>query len=513
MVGGMTTTETRKTPRRELNHLKDIADIASLITWRVIDISHRPYAGSWSMNPSVHFDGETWRCVIRCADYAMPDGVAVRSLGSPRAYVTTRNAMLILDPVTLQATAIYRMQENDNQPRIAQCASTGFEDMRLFVTDSGGLQGVAASLHLDRRPPQPTVPYYVPQSRGGTLRRGTQQNRPQGRLKPGGVAQMPPRPGTYMTNAPRQDSTFPAEQVILSFDQNYNIIDAQPLRGSWGSRTQKNWSPFDNATDPMFLFSVEEGKIHDVHGPIAETENNERAAIKNHGTTEVRLVRRSIQLSSGRTSAQGRFDGLRGGTQLINVGDKLDHLVGYEVPGGAWISLAHDMRHINNRKFYWHVLYAVDSTGALIAISQSFKLDPSKGIEFAAGLAVDPSTDRAVISYGIDDMECHLGVTSFEELLGLLHPLGQPRTASPTVQGDFVDEGVAVDQVAGVPVYYADVNGHEGHTASETSHDQLEPDAADSDQPNEPVASESAKQVGYIDAGDGSQIPVYGSVD
>ena len=54
-------------------------DAKAVIPWKVTDISIRPYDGFWSMNPSIHFDGQLWRCVLRCCDYAMPDGITIRS--------------------------------------------------------------------------------------------------------------------------------------------------------------------------------------------------------------------------------------------------------------------------------------------------------------------------------------------------------------------------------------------------------------------------------------------------
>lgn len=39
----------------------------------------------------------------------------------------------------------------------------------------------------------------------------------------------------------------PPEQVLLSFDENYDIVEAQPIRGDgWSGTPQKNWVPFDH---------------------------------------------------------------------------------------------------------------------------------------------------------------------------------------------------------------------------------------------------------------------------
>ena len=126
--------------------MKDAKDV---IPWKVTDLALRPYEGYWSFNPSIHFDGQLWRCVLRCCDYAMPDGVTIRSKSAGHVGQQTKNAMVILDPTTWRAVEIFKMHELDRLPR-ESCPHVGYEDMRLFRTDTGGLQGIAASLHLRR---------------------------------------------------------------------------------------------------------------------------------------------------------------------------------------------------------------------------------------------------------------------------------------------------------------------------------------------------------------------------
>jgi hypothetical protein len=114
-------------------------------------------------------------------------------------------------------------------------------------------------------------------------------------------------------------------------------------------------------------------------------------------------------VSAGRVRAH-KYEGLRGGTQLSRVGDD------------AWLGIGHQMKFVNGKKYYWHVLYLVDSRGTMMAASEPLKFAPN-GIEFAAGLAIDG--DRAVISFGVDDMKCRLGETSLEAVLELLRPIEQ----------------------------------------------------------------------------------------
>jgi hypothetical protein len=405
--------------------------VQDLIPWRVIDLAYRPFgSGFWAFNPSIHFDGETWRCVLRCCDYCMPSGRTVRSKNAGFAGQQTKNAMVILDPTTWRAVRIYKMHERDGLSR-ATTPHVGFEDMRLFRTDAGGLQGIAASLHLQR---------------------GAQK--------------------FALEGSPQSQ---PPEQVIVSFDEEYNIVAARPIRGDGWSGPQKNWVPFDDVAEPRFLYSIGKGTLFDSQGrlggdarlvrpsvnarpflaqrppssaplppqeaipPVPTTATARRSEPKPARDLRTKLRGGDVQLRRGsrmmidaggshptRTTFAGRrgetgdtrmmmngrvslpkYQGLRGGSQLIRVRD------------GAWLGVAHEMTFVEGRKFYWHVFYVVDDRGAVIATSEPCKLAPT-GIEFAAGMAVDG--DRVVISFGVDDMESKIAETSLEAIMKNVRP-------------------------------------------------------------------------------------------
>ena len=413
-------------------------DAKDLIPWKVTDLPIRPYDDFWSFNNSIHFDGTLWRCVLRCCDYAMPDGVTVRSKKSGPLGQQTKNAMVILDPDDWKVIQVFKMHERDGLPR-ASTPHVGFEDMRIFRTDAGGLQGIAASLHLRRESPR-------------------------------------------LDGSP---SHQPPEQVVVSFDDEYNIVAARPIRGEgWSSTPQKNWVPFDDCEEPRFLYSIYKGSMFDdqgsIHGgkelvrpsmrarPLLATEGllpatapamsaerppdppksapapapkppDRRLTIRGGDVQTVRGRRMLLDTMSSRPSSRshpssvrptklssvrggndsarilsaGRvhlptYSGLRGGTQLVRVGED------------AWLGIGHEMRWVNSKKFYWHTWYIVDSRGALTRVSEPMKL-ASNGIEFAAGLAIDG--DRAVVSFGVDDHACKLGETSLSSVLPLLRPI------------------------------------------------------------------------------------------
>jgi len=427
-----------------------------VIPWKVTDISIRPYDGFWSFNPSIHFDGETWRCVLRCADYSMPGGITIRSKNT-RAGQQTKNAMVIFDPKSWEPLQIFKMHENDSLPREA-CPHVGYEDMRLFRTDKGGLQGIAAALHLRRdRAPRAT------------------DTRPQHQ---------------------------PPEQVLLSFDDSYNIVSAHPIRGDgWSSTPQKNWVPFDHCAEPRFLYSIDKGAMFGDRGPLhgddarvrpstivsvvdapvvgvvdapvtivvpvpsvvdasvvgvvdapvtiatpvsspvpteqeeAHKRRREKKAAKRSARKppmvrggDMRIVRGGrikldamVSRPSSRPAARStndsvrmmgsgrvllpKYAGLRGGTQLVLVAED------------AWLGVGHEMKFVNGKKFYWHVWYLVDSRGKMKATSEPIKF-AQNGIEFAAGMAIDG--DRVVVSFGVDDMACKIGETSLSAVMEML---------------------------------------------------------------------------------------------
>lgn len=332
------------------------------------------------MNPSIHFDGETWRCLLRCADYAMPDGVTIRSHRAEPGEARTKNVMVIFDPEGWKPLEIYKMRERDDLPR-APCSSVGFEDIRLFQTSRGGLQGIAASLHLQR---------------------------------------------DSVVKHPR------VEQVIVSFDAEYNIVAAHPIRGSaWSEVSQKNWSPFDRAIDPRFLYSIGRGTLFDAGGELttstpvqsvdstpvphapsdrARDRAQERATDreKERSKEERRRPRPENQMYDAVTP---KLDGLRGGSQLVCIAED------------TWLGIGHEMQLVNKRKLYHHVWYVVDSCGKLKVMSPAMKIVPNRGIEFVAGMAIDG--DRVVLSYGIDDMESAIAETSLAAVLELMGPIAQ----------------------------------------------------------------------------------------
>lgn len=362
-----------RTPQPE----RPLPSAASLLrSWSTKKMSISPFgAGWWSFNPSIHYDrfDGAWRLVFRCANYSLPGGVPKLSSEARQGRASTRNAIAILDPFSLELGPVREMRELDGQPRAPSCSSLGYEDMRLFRTERDGLCGIATGLQLNEE-----------------------------------------RPGC-------------PEMVLCRIDHAGDIVEASPLRGPWSHRPQKNWSPFDGTAEPRLLYSIERGVIMSDVGPVTGAPTPRStwrsptvAAGTGRGASEVKVM--GVQPSAHHPPrpskpAPGSSE-LRGGTQLIEIEDN------------RWLGLAHEMKlkQPNRRKFYWHTFYTCDGWGRVTERSPPFKLSPQHGIEFAAGMAID-GRGGVAISYGTDDHDSWIGVTDLESVLRILAPAA-PKTKS-----------------------------------------------------------------------------------
>lgn len=349
------------------------------------NISVSPFgSGWWSFNPSVHHDrvAGRWRCVLRCANYTLPGGVPKLSPDARAGKAQTRNAVALFDPCTLELSGLREMRELDDAPRAPTCQSLGYEDMRIFRTERDGLSGIATALQLNLE--HPSVP----------------------------------------------------EMVLCQLDSACDVVSATPLRGAWSHRPQKNWSPFDGTREPRLLYSIERGIVMGGEGPLSgpppanvssPRPNAAVAAVASRCGVEVKVtVNGQPRTSHPPTPAPvpGSTE-LRGGSQLVEIGDDL------------WLGIGHEMKLLPPRrtKFYWHSLYACDGDGRMVLRSSPFKLSPTHGIEFAAGLAVDDRGGVA-ISFGTDDHESWIGVTCLDAIMKVLHPIdGAGQDSAGAVDG------------------------------------------------------------------------------
>jgi hypothetical protein len=151
-----------------------------------------PYA---PLNPSIWFDGERWRCLVRTVNYRLNDG---QYYGPGGKSIHTRNFMVELTP-NLETVRSVEMYDRDPTPR-TDFPVHGFEDCRLFTFENR-LQAtctVCDFTHHGQR-----------------------------------------------------------EIALLHIDpDDYSIRRAQPLRGPWSGHHQKNWMPLVNRESVRFVYAT-----------------------------------------------------------------------------------------------------------------------------------------------------------------------------------------------------------------------------------------------------------------
>lgn len=364
-----------------------IAALSDLAHWAVYSLGESPFPGTWCFNPSVLAtpDGR-WLCSVRCSNYHMPGSTFAARMKQVK--VSNRNLLLELEPKTWRVLAAHELVDATDGKKLGTWSGAGFEDLRLIWSDALGVSAIGSAMRPD--------------------------------FESGGVNEI----------------------VSLELDDEYQIVKATPLRGSWSTQHQKNWSPFQGEPEPRMLYSPLDGGIHDLSGRLVATHDplslDEDAALQDrviespampgiggvptrvqHGAIEVQINRRTMPREVMEHKPTQVRLALRGGTQLVRPRDGDD----------VWLGIAHGCRIERGFKMYWHRAYTVNAAGDLLELGQPFKLAPKVGIEFAAGLAIDRERDRAMISFGIEDDSAWLGETTISGLLATLRPIPLKATA------------------------------------------------------------------------------------
>jgi hypothetical protein len=170
------------------------------------------------------------------------------------------------------------------------------------------------------------------------------------------------------------------EMALLRLDEQGQIVHETLLRGAWSGRHQKNWMPFVHRDRLHFVYALDPATIlrydedRDAVTPVAE---------------------------SLPTAA---LDHLRGGGQLLPV-------------GGEWLGICHESTAAaDSPGVYLHRFFLLDGEFRPAALSDAFTFMGSK-VEFCAGLALEPGTDRLLLSFGVDDARAMLGALPLENAL------------------------------------------------------------------------------------------------
>lgn len=137
---------------------------------------------------------------------------------------------------------------------------------------------------------------------------------------------------------------------------------------------QKNWMPLVTDDNLYFVYSSDPVRIIDSNGNLVSTKVSHIAA-----------------------------DSFRGGGPLIP----------FDGGGLACIHESHTMS--DNRRRYMHRFVLYDSIGRLSKYSEAFYLH-TLGIEFAAGLAINPVSTDVIVSFGLADNESWLASFSQSDI-------------------------------------------------------------------------------------------------
>ncbi len=342
-----------------------IPHASSTIPWSAHEIEIAPPPSYWAFNPSVIRtpDGR-WLCAVRCANYHLDADAGGKA------------TVPVAGPVSPSGEPLAPVPLGRVMPK------TVYNRSFMVTLDPRSLRAIA-DVEMHELDGLPRVPVII---------RGYDDVRLTWTAQDGLTA---------IANVAHFRTEQWREMCALKLDERYQIVDATPLRGSWSDNHQKNWTPFVGTSQLRMLFSVERGGIHTRTGQILKPRPR-------HVTEVDPTIGTHPSIYAGAEKIT-----LRGGTQLIRIAPH---------PNGRWLALAHGVSEAVGGIWYWHVWYSIDDDGQLLSRSDPMKLSDGR-IEFAAGLALDPDTGRLVVSYGVGDDHCMLGVTKLEAVMKILKPV------------------------------------------------------------------------------------------
>ena len=155
------------------------------------------------------------------------------------------------------------------------------------------------------------------------------------------------------------------EIYIMRIDRpeadNPQFADPMHIPGPYPQKHQKNWMPLTPVAEPHFMYSADPTIIIDKNSRILVTKRSNIAA-----------------------------DNFRGGGQIIGFNN-------------GYLSIIHEsIDRSGGLREYIHRFVWFDENFQLSSISPRFKINGAR-IEFAAGITLNPTEDRIVISYGAND--------------------------------------------------------------------------------------------------------------
>jgi hypothetical protein len=143
-------------------------------------------------------------------------------------------------------------------------------------------------------------------------------------------------------------------------------------------RNEKNWMPLVDGDALRFVYTLDPMRVLDERGRTV-AEYPRRYALE---------------------------DRMRGGTPLVPF-------------EGGWLGMEHELIRDGYAFCYYHRFVWLDARYALRRLSRRFFFTMT-GVEFAAGLCWSPDAARLVVSFGVNDCSCHIGMLDPDEVSAVL---------------------------------------------------------------------------------------------
>lgn len=167
------------------------------------------------------------------------------------------------------------------------------------------------------------------------------------------------------------------EIALVQLSDNGLIKREYLLRGDWSTQHQKNWMPF-----------IYQGSLHFVYSlcPTIILRFDEAS-----GTAKI-IHESQPQLA---------LEHLRGGAQLLCLDED------------GWLGICHESINAGNAIHYLHRFFRLDEHWQLSGLTNAFKLS-DQNIEFCSGLGREGTSDRLLLSYGVNDSQAQLATLSLQ---------------------------------------------------------------------------------------------------
>lgn len=188
---------------------------------------------------------------------------------------------------------------------------------------------------------------------------------------------------------------------IENVDDNYcRFADYRIIEPTFKEKQhEKNWMPLVKNDNLYFLYSCDPVRVIDHYGNL--------------------VSQRESSIAS---------DSFRGGGNLVEF-------------YGNWLAIIHESHVMSdNRRTYMHRFVVYDNDGNLIKYSPAFYFIQT-GVEFAAGLAINPVANQVIVSFGFKDNESYISILDPSDILKILTQV--PQLGEPSLSLQYQDNYIA----------------------------------------------------------------------